>query len=123
MIRFRLPAFALAFIVVVVADFAVGFVVDNVTATFIVAYPASRWVRNARPWESPTRRAHRICEQCGLDPVVVDGLIDTMQHSTLTREQSLELFFSTFDEPAAAELCVPCAETIMHAAGPMENGL
>ena len=89
----------------------------------VVAWPTGRWVRNTRPWESATERAYRTCSECGLDAGEVDRLIDTMRHSALTREQGLELFFSTFDEPAAAELCVPCAETIMHAAGPMENGL
>ncbi len=82
----------------------------------VVAWPTGRWVRNARPWESPTQRAHRICQQCGLDPVVVDGLIETMRHSTLMREQSLGLFFSTFEEPAAGELCVPCAEAVLDSA-------
>jgi hypothetical protein len=56
-----------------------------------------------------------------LEPAEIERLIGTMQHSALTREQSLELFFSTFDEPVAAELCVPCAETVLDAAGPTEK--
>ena len=63
------------------------------------------------------QRAHRICGQCGLGPVVVDELIDTMRHSTLTREQNLELFFGTFEDPSDAELCLPCAEAVAQAAG------
>ena len=88
----------------------------------LVAYPLGRWLRNARRWESPTQCAHRICEQCGLNPVVVEGLIETMQHSTLTREQSLELFFSTFEEPGDAEMCLSCAEAVLTAAGAMILG-
>ena len=37
MIQSRLQAFALAFIVAVIADFAIGFVVDSVAATVISA--------------------------------------------------------------------------------------
>ncbi len=71
----------------------------------LMAYPAGRWLRSARLWESPMQRAHRICGQCGLGPVVVDELIETMRHSKLTREQKLELFFGIFEDPSDAS-CV-----------------
>ncbi len=43
----------------------------------------------------------------------VDWLIDANKNSTLTREQSLELFYATFEDPRGAELCEPCAEAVL----------
>ena len=70
-----------------------------------------------RPWESDTQRAHRLCEGCGLGPGDVGGLIDNVRHSTLTREENLDLFYGTFEDQADAEACVPCAEAVLDAAG------
>ena len=70
----------------------------------------------ARPWESDTQRAHRLCEGCGLGPGEVDGLIDNVRHSTLTREENLELFYGTFEDPSQAEACEPCAEAVLETA-------
>ncbi len=69
-----------------------------------------------RPWESATTRAHRLCSECGLTAGEVDGLIETMRLSTLTREENLELFYATFEDRSQAELCEPCAEAVLDAA-------
>ena len=42
----------------------------------VIAIPAGRWVRHARPWETSTQRAHRLCSECGLDDDEIDRLID-----------------------------------------------
>ncbi len=76
-----------------------------------------RWVRHARPWETLTQRAHRLCDKCGLDDDEIDRLIDEFRDPRLSREQALALFFGTFENPAAAELCMSCVKAVMDAAG------
>jgi hypothetical protein len=53
-----------------------------------------------------------------LTDVEIDELIDTRRHSTLSREESIELFFSTFteDEPGPED-CLPCVDAVLDAAG------
>ena len=69
-----------------------------------------------RPFETPTQRAYRLCRQCSdLEPDEVDGLIDANKHSTLTREQSLELFRDQFDDEDDATFCDPCTTAILDA--------
>jgi hypothetical protein len=63
--------------------------------------------------ESPTRPTRRSQGECGLDAEDVDRIIDTVQHSTLSREENLELFLGTFEDPDDAELCLPCAEAVL----------
>ena len=75
------------------------------------------WLILARPWESPTERAYRLFGKCGLAGEEVDWLIDANKSSTLTREQSLELFDATFEDGRDADLCEPCAEGVLDAAG------
>lgn len=59
---------------------------------------------------TPTDLAYRICGACGFDVAEVEKLIDNMRYSTLSREQNLELFRSTFERREDAELCIGCAE-------------
>ena len=72
--------------------------------------------RPERP-ETPTDVAYRICEACGLARSEIDRLIDDMLHSTLTREENLQLFRATFEMREDAELCIDCAEAVLDAAG------
>ncbi len=86
-----------------------------VVVTLMVAGVAL-WVSSRCPWESATERAHRICGECGLRSDETDQLIGDMQHSTLTREENLELFYATFEVWRDAELCEPCAQAVLDAA-------
>ncbi len=48
----------------------------------------------------------------------INRLIDDMEHSTLSRDQNLELFYGTFDDgDPDPELCKPCVEAVLDAAG------
>ena len=69
-----------------------------------------------RPFESPTQRAYRLCGECGWARNEIDWLIDANRYSTLTREQSLELFRDQFDDEMDAEYCAPCTTAILDAA-------
>ncbi len=62
-----------------------------------------------------------MCGEYGLEPGEVDWLIDANRHSTLTREQSLELFYATFEDRRDAELCPPCVEVVLTAAGRLRH--
>ena len=62
---------------------------------------------------SPLEFAYATCGPCELTHAEVDELIDTMRHSTLTREQNRGLFFDTFEEREDAEECLPCADAIL----------
>ena len=86
----------------------------TVSALVIIAWPAGRYI-NSRPWESPIKRAYRLCGECGLAPDEVGRLITGMKGTTLTREQAVELYRDTFEEPEGAELCMPCAEAVVEA--------
>ncbi len=83
----------------------------------VIAIPAGRWMRHTRPWETPTERAHRLCDTCGLDDDQIDQLMDEFGDPTLSREQALALFLDSFENPAAAEPCMPCVEAVMDATG------
>ena len=83
----------------------------------VIAIPGGRWVRHTRPWESPTERAHRLCRECGLDDDEIDRLIAEKRIAGQTREQELDLFYATFESGAIAELCEPCVEAVLDAAG------
>lgn len=78
---------------------------------FLLAYG----LRFERPWESRTDVAYRICGACGFDSSEVDQLIGTARHSTLSHEENLELYRSTFDRRANVELCIDCAEAVLDA--------
>ena len=82
----------------------------------LVALGAVCWLRSRRP-PTPTDVAYRICSACGLDVAEIDQLIDTMRHSTLSREENLDLFRDTFERREDAELCIGCAEAVLDAAG------
>ena len=74
-------------------------------------------------WSSSERHyvtvdaVHRICGECGLDVAEIDQLIDDAKGSTLTREESLELYRDTFERREDAEWCIDCAEAVLDAAG------
>lgn len=77
----------------------------------------SGWLFLARPWESPTERAHRLCTECGLSTAEVTWLIGVMQESPKTRTELLEEFRVRFDDPDDLAWCEPCAEAVLDAAG------
>ncbi len=83
----------------------------------VVAWPVGRWVRHAGPWETLTQRAHRLCDECGLDDDEIDRLIDEFRDPRLSREQALALFFDTFENPADGEPCMPCVEAVLDIPG------
>lgn len=53
-------------------------------ALVVLAIPAGRWLRHAKPWESAKERAHRLCGECGLTPEEINGLIDELKDATLS---------------------------------------
>ena len=57
-----------------------------------------------------------MCGECGLTTDEVDWLIDANRNSTLSREQSLELFYATFERRDDAVRCEPCAEAVLDVA-------
>lgn len=75
------------------------------------------WVVQARPWESMTDRAYRECAACGIDAPAVNKWIDDFAHSTLSREESVELYLATFEDRDDAEPCRPCVDAVLDAAG------
>lgn len=83
----------------------------------VIAIPAGRWVRHARPWESSIQRAHRLCRECGLGEDEIGRLIAAKMNAGQTREQELDSFYATFENRANAEPCGPCAEAVLNAAG------
>jgi hypothetical protein len=66
--------------------------------------------------ESAARKAHRLCEDCGLTKSDTDGLIETMRGAPGSREALLESFFKTFPKRDDAEPCLPCANAVLDAA-------
>ncbi len=88
----------------------------TIAAMLPVMAAIAGWLILARPWESPTERVYRVCDACGLVAHEVDWLIDANKNSTLTREQSLELFYVTLEDRRDLEPCKPCAEAVLDAA-------
>lgn len=87
-----------------------------------VAFAAGLWLRSARPWESLTQRAHRLCHECAdLEPAEVDRQIDTVRLAPGSREDKLRLFVGQFDNPDDAKACTPCTEAILDAAAAALN--
>ena len=83
---------------------------------FLLAFGVGVWIVFARPFESNRDKALRLCGECGLDVAEVDGLIDDMRHSTLTRVENLELFRDQFEREADADCCQDCAVAVLDAA-------
>ena len=71
-------------------------------------------------WSGPVRPmtlteiAYQTCGSCGLTTAEIDGLIDTARHSTLSRQENLDLFHDTFEQHEDAELCLDCAEAVLN---------
>jgi len=82
-----------------------------------VLFAVAGWLILARPWESPTEWAYRLCGECGLDADEINQLIDDAAHDTLDRDKLLRLFRETFEDRTDAELCEPCAHAVLDAAG------
>ncbi len=65
----------------------------------------------------PQTDVYAICEPCGLTRPKIDELrafvADTIDR--VTREEMFALFDKQLDDPAAAQACRPCAETIIDA--------
>ena len=64
---------------------------------FLLMFAVGVWIVFARPFESPRDKALRLCGGCGLDAAEIDGLIDDMRHTTLTRAENLALFRPQFE--------------------------
>lgn len=78
---------------------------------------AGLWATQYGPLESATRRAYRLCRQCGLDDAEITQLVDDAAHSTLDRQGLIQLWAETFDAgDTHQELCSPCAEAVLDAA-------
>ena len=73
------------------------------------------WLVLARPFESSRDKALRLCGECGLGVAEIDGLIDDMRHTTLTRDENLTLFRAQFERAADADYCEDCAVAVMDA--------
>lgn len=73
------------------------------------------WSLVACSWESARERAHRLCAECGLSADETDELIDGVRHSTLTRDENLQLFYAMFEHRADAKLCEACPVVILDA--------
>jgi len=85
-----------------------------VTFAAVAIWAWSRW----NPPESPTERAYQECAKCGLTPSEVDMRIDTIKHSRLNREQSMELYSQqSAGGPEDARECEPCSVAVLDAAG------
>ena len=89
---------------------AAGGVVLGSLLTFVL-------VRSPEPNPTdPLGRSYQECRPCGLSGTEIDALIDTMRHSTLSRDGNLELFYATFDRREDAKICQPCARAILRVA-------
>ncbi len=62
-------------------------------------------------------RAHRLCSECGLDADEIDRFIDELGDPALGRFEALAVLFASFENPAAAEPCMPCVEAVLDATG------
>ncbi|MHC4696556.1 MAG: hypothetical protein ACYTFA_07435 [Planctomycetota bacterium] len=70
-----------------------------------------------RPAETPTQRVYNERRPCGLTDVEVDELMDDYRHSTVSREESIELFKSTFtNDEHGPEGCLMCVGAVLDAA-------
>ena len=74
------------------------------------------WLILARPWETPTERAYRVCGGCGLTTTEIAWLIGVMHEHPKTRQELLEDFRVRFDDPEDLAFCEPCAEAVLDAA-------
>lgn len=74
------------------------------------------WLAVRTP-ESPIEAACRICDSCGLLEAEVDRMIDDMRHSTLSREQLIDLYRATYTDEGDGEACIDCSNAILDAAG------
>ncbi len=91
-------------------------ITQSLACLFLLTFGVGLWIVFARPFESPQDNAHRPCGKCGLAVAEIDGLIDDMLHSTLTRAENLALFREQFERPADADFCQDCAVAVMEAA-------
>ena len=75
------------------------------------------WLILARPWETLTERAYRVCSECGLSTTEIAWLIGVMHEHPKTREELRGDFRVFFDDPDDLAWCEPCAEAVLDAAG------
>ena len=74
------------------------------------------WLVLARPWETRTERAYRVCRDCAdLPQGEVDRLVETMRVSPGSRDAKLDVFRRQFDDPTDTEACELCAQAILDA--------
>ncbi len=89
---------------------------QDLACLFLLTFGVGVWIVLARPFESPRDKALRLCGECGLDVAEIDGLIDDMLHSTLTRDEIMALFRARYERPADADFCKDCAVAVLDAA-------
>ena len=92
------------------ADAVMAFVGMTLLILFVRAWLSSD--------EEPSQAdVYEVCEPCGLTRPEIDELraivSDTIDR--LTRDEMFALFDQQFDDPDHADLCRPCAETIIDA--------
>ena len=66
--------------------------------------------------ETALERAYRECGLCGSDRAEVDRQIENKRRSRLTRDEEIELYYST-GKRLDLEPCLPCVEAVLDAAG------
>ena len=90
-------------------------------AIFTVVVVAIGFRLAARKPLSPTELAIEHCRECGMDREWVEQTVSDIQLSGQTREQAIEAWERTYDDPdALAEarvVCLPCVEAVVNAAG------
>lgn len=58
-----------------------------------------------------------VCRECGLTDDEIARLIEVVGDAGLSRAESLDLFRETFSTEDDADLCRPCADAVLSAAG------
>lgn len=71
-----------------------------------------RAIDNAIP-----RDVYTLCRECGIDDVEIDWLIDGARHAKASRATLRAAFDATFEDRRNIDLCAPCAEAVLDAAG------
>lgn len=81
---------------------------DAIISFFVVIYFMQK--------ETPLEKAYRVCEPCGRDQAATDMLIENYYGSGMTPAEAIQLWKQTA-EPEVVELCRPCVEAVIDAAG------
>ena len=82
---------------------------------YSLGFPLGVFTYRWHPQETPTERAHRLCDGCGLTTAELSNLIDDLRGPE-SRETKLRLFREQFDDAEQAELWIECGEALVDAA-------